>query len=49
MPVPKFKYENLHLFIFGGLVWLTAVYVAIEIINYEVTYLLSLLTQFFHN
>ena len=42
MPVPKFKYENLHWFIFGSLIWLALAYAAIEIVIHAMTYLLSL-------
>jgi len=41
MPVPKFKYENLHLFIFGSLLWLTALYLVIELIGALVSYLFN--------
>jgi len=42
MPVPKIKYENLHRFIFGAVLWLTAVYVVIEIFIFIAAHVLSL-------
>lgn len=49
MPVPKIKYEKMHLFVFGALLWLIAAYAVVEILIVVIDYLLSLINLFFHN